>query len=273
MTTITPEEALKSKKNFEEFMADYYPPIVTSTLASYPKADGQTVVSICDLTQKMETMVSLLNELENLNLEKAPFIVWYVTSVKEELVTAAKALNHFAIKDIKIFIFKAFLNGDKMGFECLLKPKLNLKTKREVNLNTPSKLLQKSYWEKYIEICDLSENPDMQIKEALPQHYQNISIQKSGVQILQTVNTQRNYVASEIAINNNKDLFERLLEHKEEIEKEIGHLEWDSKENNKSSKIRKIFEIDINNSDNHECAINEHIKMSVELKNIVHKYL
>ena len=45
MTTITPEEALKSKKNFEEFMADYYPPIVTSTLASYPKADGQTVVS------------------------------------------------------------------------------------------------------------------------------------------------------------------------------------------------------------------------------------
>ena len=121
MTTITPEEALKSKKNFEEFMADYYPPIVTSTLASYPKADVQTVVSICDLTQKMETMVSLLNELENLNLEKAPFIVWYVTSEKEELVTAAKALNHFAIKGIKIFIFKAFLNGDKMGFECLLK--------------------------------------------------------------------------------------------------------------------------------------------------------
>ncbi len=97
-----------------------------------------------------------------------------------------------------------------MEFECLLKPNLNLKTKREVNLNIPSKLLQKSYWEKYIEICDLSENPDMQIKEALPQHYQNISIQKSGVQILQTVNTQRNYVASEIAINNNKELFEQL---------------------------------------------------------------
>ena len=54
------------------------------------------------------------------------------------------------------------------------------------------------------------------------------------------------------------------MKHKEEIEDEIGHLEWDSKENNKSSKIRKIFEIDINNSDNHECAINEHIKMSAE---------
>ena len=142
MTTITPEEALKSKKNFEEFMADYYPPIVTSTLASYPKADGQTVVSICDLTQKMETMVSLLNEIESLNLNKAPFIVWYVTSEKEELVTAAKTLNHFAIKGIKIFIFKAFLNGDKMGFECLLKPELNDKKSYTRNENTPAKIFQ-----------------------------------------------------------------------------------------------------------------------------------
>lgn len=33
------QEALKSKKNFAEFMADYYPPTVTSTLASYSKAD------------------------------------------------------------------------------------------------------------------------------------------------------------------------------------------------------------------------------------------
>ncbi len=35
MTTITPEEALKSKKNFEEFMADYYPPIVKIVYFSF----------------------------------------------------------------------------------------------------------------------------------------------------------------------------------------------------------------------------------------------
>src|SRR5574344_502901 len=158
MTTITPEEALKSKKNFEEFMTDYYPPIVTSKLASYPKADGQTVVSICDLTQKMETMVSLLNELENLNLEKAPFIVWYVTSAKEELITATKALNHFSIKGIKIFIFKAFLNEDKMNFECLLKPDILNNSK-----GGKTKQLQFEYWTKYSEICDLLGEGDYQI--------------------------------------------------------------------------------------------------------------
>lgn len=272
MTTITPEDALKSKKNFEEFMSDTHPTKVLSTLANYPQVNGQSIVFICDLTQKMETMVTALNEIESFNLDKAPFIVWYVTSEKEELVKAAKVLNHFSIKGIKIFIFKAYLNEDKIDFECVLKPELVVKQNRVVNTNTPSKQLQKAYWELYIELCDASEYPEMQIKDALPRHYQNVSIGKAGVQILQTINTQNNYVASEIAINNNKEIFEKLLDYKEEIEKEVGKLEWDSKENIKSSKIRKIFKIDVNSPKNHEKAILEHVKMGAELKAIVHKY-
>ena len=174
---------------------------------------------------------------------------------------------------MELFIFKAYLNEDKTEFECLLKPQLKEKTKRTVNTDTPAKQLQQSIWEKYIEICDASEYPDMQIKEALPRHYQPISIQKAGVQILQTLNTQKGYVASELAINNDKEIFNKLLEHKAEIEEELGELEWDSKENNKSAKIRNTYYIDINNSENHEQAINELIKMGADLKDIAHKYL
>ena len=53
MTTITAEEALKSKKNFEEFISDYDSPIITSTLANYSTIGGEVVVKICDLTQKI----------------------------------------------------------------------------------------------------------------------------------------------------------------------------------------------------------------------------
>ena len=122
-------------------------------------------------------------------------------------------------------------------------------------------------------MCDASEYPDMQIKDALPRHYQNISIGKSGVQILQTINTIEGYVASEIAISNDKKIFETLFEHKEEIEKEVGALEWDSKETNKSSKVRKTFKADINHTDNYKAFIQEHIKMGAQLKAMVHKYL
>lgn len=271
MTTITPEEALKSKKNFEEFMVDYYPPIVTSTLASYPKADGQTVVSICDLTQKMETMVSLLNQLENLNLEKAPFIVWYVTSAKEELVTATKALNHFAIKGIKIFIFKAFLNGDKMEFECLLKPELSDKRSYTRNENTPAKIFQKEYWQKYFEICDELQS-EMQV-EPKPQHFQYLSLGKRGVQIMQTVNTRLNCVATEIFINNDQSIFEKLFEHKADIEEQLGYLEWQPIEGKKSSRIRKTLGVDISKEENLEQAIKLQIKTAEEFKEVFSQYL
>ena len=68
-------------------------------------------------------------------------------------------------------------------------------------------------------------------------------------------------------------IFENTLANKEEIEKEVGKLEWHSKENVKSAKIRKIFEIDINNYENHEKAILEHVKMGTELMMIAKKYL
>lgn len=113
----------------------------------------------------------------------------------------------------------------------------------------------------------------MQISEALPRHYQYISIGKAGIQILQTVNTAKNYVASEIAINNNKSIYEFFFDLKDKIEDEIGELEWYCKDNTKSTKIRKVFEIDVNNPENHEKAILEQVKMGAELKAIIYKYL
>lgn len=273
MTTITPEQVLKTKQNFSGYVEKNIPTVVTSTIANYQSKSGKVVVTLIDLTQKFDTLINAINNETVLNLPKKPYFAWMITNPKEQVMNFLKIINDSSNGELGFFVFKAFLNGDKIDFECLLKPELVVKQKREVNTNTPSKQLQKTYWELYIELCDASDYPDMQIKDALPRHYQNISIGKAGVQILQTINTQNNYVASEIAINNNKEIFEKLLDHKEEIEKEVGKLEWDSKENVKSAKIRKTFKIDVNNPENHKKAILEHVKMGSELKVIVHKYL
>lgn len=267
MTTMY-EEIFKSRANFESYMLEQpMPAEICETMQGYQKKD---VGRIAELTQNFQTF---LNKVGDGNFNPKQYLVWIVTNPKEEIVNTMRVINQSSTNGLEIFIFKASLNEDKIDFECVLKPELVVKQKREVNTNTPSKQLQKAYWETYISECDMSDYPDMQIKEALPRHYQNVSIGKAGVQILQTINTQNNYVASEISINNNKDIFEKLLDHKEEIEKEIGKLEWDSKENTKSSKIRKIFNIDVNNSENHTTAAREQVKMGAELKNIVHKYL
>lgn len=266
--TINLENVFKSRANFEDYMNNSPLPVeICQAMQNYQK---KNVEKIAELTQNFQTF---LNKVGDANFNPKQYLVWIVTNPKTEILNTMRIINQNGTNGLEIFIFKAFLNEDKMAFECLLKPELVVKKKRDVNTNTPSKQLQKAMWEKYIDICDASEYPDMQIKEAAPQHYQNISIGKAGVQILQTINTQNKYVASEISINNNKEIFAKLFEHKEKIEKEIGGLEWDSKENVKSAKIRKIFNIDINKSENHEKAILELVKMGAELKAIIHKYL
>lgn len=270
---INLQDAFKSKNAFSELMSSVSIPQIDSIVAPYPKCNGKTIITIAELTQNIETLLNILGDTTIRELPSSPYLIWIVTNEKEKIMNLLKTINLHANNDFGIFVFKASLNGDKMDLECILKPQLVIKQKRKVNTDTPIKQLQKSYWETYIPICDSSEYPDMQIKEAFPRHYQNISIGKAGVQILQTINTLSKYVASEIAINKDKEIFEKLLDNKEKIEKEVGKLEWDSKESVKSSKIRKTYKIDINNPENHKKAILEHVKMGAELRAIVHKYL
>jgi len=267
-TEITAAETLKSRVNFEELVLNSPMPVeVCNFLNQYPQ---KGIERIADLTQNFDTLMNKVGD-ESFNVIQTPYLVWFITSEKEKIMRALNVINK-GDTALKIFVFKAYnLNDYEIGFECLLKPDLKEKTKRTVNTDTPAKQLQKAYWEVYFTECD-EEQSEMQVTP-YPRHYQNVSIGKAGIQILQTINTQNNYVASELAINNNKEIFNILFEHKEEIESEVGELEWDSKETNKSAKIRKVFPIDINNSKNHLKAAKEHIKMAEELKAIAHKYL
>ena len=77
----------------------------------------------------------------------------------------------------------------------------------------------------------------------------------------------------DLKINNDKSLFNKLYEYKTEIEEQLGELEWDSKEKNKSAKIRKIYEVDISEPNTHQKAVEKLITMGAELKAIAHKYL
>lgn len=258
------EEAFKSKTKFEELMVNSPMPIsICEVLEKYPKGSFER---IADLTQNIETFINTVGN----KVFDADYLVWIITNEKEKIMNTLQVINQNT-SGFGIFVFKASLNGDKTAFECLLKPQLKEKAKRTVNTETPAKQLQKAYWEVYFEECD-NEQSEMQVTPQ-PRHYQNISIGKAGIQILQTINTKENYVASELAINNDKGIFNTLFEHKEEIEKELGELEWDSKETNKSSKIRKTFSININDSQKHKNASIEHIKMAEQLKAVAYKYL
>ena len=227
-TELTLEDVFKSKAAFEDFMVNQPMPVeICDVMSNYPQKE---TTRIAELTQHIELLIDKIGE-DGFNPNQ--YLVWIVTCPKDKIVNTVKNLNGKG--RLEVFIFRAYLNEDKPEFECLLKPELKEKRKRTVNTETPAKQLQKAYWEVYFEECD-KEQSEMQVTP-YPRHYQNVPIGKAGIQILQTINTRDNYVAAELAINNNKEIFNTLLDHKEEIESEIGKLEWDSKENNKSAKI------------------------------------
>ena len=197
---ITATEVLKSRQNFSDYIEQNADTVIKNLLKDYPPRPLQIIYP--QLTQSSDGLMEIVRQLEG---NQKAYIFWFIVNEKEDLKNIALKLNLFFDKNYcGIFIIKAVLNEDKIEFEPVLKPELVVKQKREVNTNTPSKQLQKKYWDKYIELCDASEHPEMQISEALPRHYQYISIGKAGIQILQTINTAKNYVASEIAINNNE---------------------------------------------------------------------
>ena len=266
---ITAEQAFKSNANFERYLELNPPEVMTSTLDEFNSLGADLHVIRYELTQKVESLSGALNQIAKKESATPSFIIWVFANEKEEVMELTRYIKQS--EDLGIFVFKASLNGDKMDVKCLLKPELKQKKKAVRNDNAPAKVLQKAYWDKYFEVCDELQS-EMQINPK-PQHYQYIPMGKRGVQIMQTINTQNKYVATELFINADKTIFEQLLDNKEKIEKSLGKLDWQALEGKKSSRIRQVFEVDITNQENFEQAIKEQIKMAENFKKTFSKYL
>lgn len=75
-------------------------------------------------------------------------------------------------------------------------------------------------------------------RKPFPQHWYDVSIGDSRGQISLTVNSQKKLVTTLFWINNDKDLYTKLLAQRDSIEADLGFvLEWDDKPERKASKL------------------------------------
>lgn len=263
--TLTAEQAFKSRKNFEDFIKNSDRQEIIKILSDCPRLEDKTLTIIAELTQNFETYTSTLIGLPK---NHPPHnVVWIVANERENLVECIKIMNSLFSNGNNIFLLKAYLNNNEMAFKPLVLPSNKIKR----NSNTNTKQLQLSYWQKYFEICDSLES-DLQVKPA-SQHWQYIPIGKAGVSIQLTINTQQNYVGCELLINNDKEIFYSLEKSKEKIEKQLGELDWQELNDKKSSRIRKVYPIDIIQEENWKTAVKEQIRMAEEFKSTFTKYL
>lgn len=262
---ITLAEAVKSKDNFTKFIEQNKEECIKQALKGLEYRPVQ--ITIPQMTPSADGLCSGLGAFKD---GQKCYVFWFINNEKEEMLELAENLNTRLSKICGIFIFKPCLNEGKTEFKCLLKPEVN--KRQPVNTRTKAKLLQFKLWELYRDICDGSEYPDMQVAEAKYQHFQYVNIHISGIQLIQTINTQNGYVASELSMRS-REKFLKLKEHKDEIEKEVGELIWDDNEKNQTVKIRKVYPIDVYDSKNHKKAITKLIEIGEELKAVAHKYI
>lgn len=238
-----------------------------------------------------ETIV-IENQLENTNHDylgkiityasglDATTIIWIVEDVEEEHRQAVNWLNEHLDDTVNIFLCKIrlFRIGDSPAapkFQVICEPNNWSKAVKKVNDNKDSEtdLLKLEYWTKLADY--IRNHPETCLKERKPTKYNFYDMKLTDVKsslahLSLTVNTQKKNILTQIWIEDNNELFEYLFNDKEKIEEELGlELFWRNKENNKSSSIGIIRNIDSTNKDNWDECIKWHIDMSVKFNQVI----
>lgn len=258
--TTTLADVFKSRQNFLDYIEANSSEIISQLLENYPKRSMHIVYP--QLTQSSEGLINAAGKLVD---EQKAYIFWVIANEKEDLLKIAKTLNNFFDKNYcGIFVIKAFLNVDKIEFNCILKPE------HSINRNTPCKIIQKQYWEKYFEICD-EMALDLQVNPQY-QHWQYLPMHKRRVCLMLSVSIQKEYIGVDLVISD-KTIYKYLYNLKDKIEAELGKLEWINEPNNKTTKIRKTLTYDVSDLNIQAKAVKDHIDLALQFKETFSKYL
>lgn len=251
----------------------------------------------CDLVAIDETTgdkVIIENQLEATNHDHlgkiityaaglgADTIVWIVKEAREEHRAAVEWLNNNTANEINFFLIElhAYQIDDSRPAPMLKiveKPNDFVKNSKnnykdgDLNRSQSERLY---FWNEFNKAV-IERGKPFSIRKANTNHWYDIAIGTSEAHVGVSLISKSNYIAVELYINDNKELFDELFSYKDEIEKQIGFsLEWCRLDNKKASRILAyIDDLNFDNHSNYPELINKSIDMAINFKNVFTKYL
>ena len=251
----------------------------------------------CDLVAKDETSgitVIIENQLEGTNHDHlgkiityasgldAKVMVWIVREAKEEHRAAIEWLNNNTTSDINFFLIE--IHAYKIGnsdpapkFEVVEKPNDFVKRSKtkggddDLNKRQSERL---SFWEHFNQTV-ISRGKPFNVRKATTDHWYDVAIGTSEAHVaINLVNKDGNIVV-EFYINDNKALFDRLFQMKDEIEQQLGiPVVWDRLDNKKASRIKYYIDgLNFDDHSNYESLINQAIDAAVKMRDVFRQYL
>lgn len=251
----------------------------------------------CDLFAKDETTgikVIIENQLEISNHDHlgkiityasgldAKVVVWIVKEAREEHRSAIEWLNNNTNSNVNFFLIE--IHAYKIGesdpapmFQVVEQPndfiKNNKSTNRDESMNK-SQSQRIEFWNQFNNVV-IERGKPFNIRKATTDHWYNVAIGTSEAHIDITLVNKDSLIGVELYITDNKELFDKLFEKKDIIEKDLGFkLDWRRLDNSKASRIfYSIKGLNFDDHSNYNELMNKTIDLAVLMRDTFKKYI
>ncbi|MCI9016492.1 MAG: DUF4268 domain-containing protein [Clostridia bacterium] len=251
----------------------------------------------CDLFAKDETTgtkVIIENQLEISNHDHlgkiityasgldAKVIVWIVKEARQEHRSAIEWLNNNTNNNINFFLIE--IHAYKIGnsdnapmFQIIEQPNDFIKNNKSINSSesmNKSQSQRMEFWNQFNEIL-IKRGKPFNVRKATTDHWYNVAIGTSDAHIDITLVNKDSVIGVELYITDNKDLFDKLYQKKDEIELDLGfELEWRRLDNSKASRIVTFIKgLNFDNHSNYIDLMNKTIDLAVLMRDTFKKYI
>lgn len=218
--------------------------------------------------------------------KSANYIIWVVKRAREEHRSAIEWLNNHTDDSVAFFLVevKLFRIGDSAPapkFEIIEQPNNWAKEiKKATSLKSDdygeTQLHRLEYWTAFNDYAYEKDYFRREFKKRKPStdHWMSLYIGSSECHLELLQLKVRNALGVEFRIDDNKELFKSLEEHKEEINKEVGlELDWDENPTKKASKVVVEKKFDTTRKEDWENQFDWMMDTLIKMKKAFKKYL
>ena len=251
----------------------------------------------CDLFAKDETTgikVIIENQLEMSNHDHlgkiityasgldAKVVVWIVKEAREEHRSAIEWLNNNTNSNVNFFLIE--IHAYKIGnsdnapmFQVIEQPNDFIKNNKSTNSSdtmNKSQSQRVEFWNQFNNVL-VERGKPFNVRKATTDHWYNVAIGTSDAHIDITLVNKDSVIGVELYITDDKDLFDKLYQKKDEIEADLGFkLDWRRLNNSKASRIVTFIKgLNFDDHSNYNELMNKTIDLAVLMRNTFKKYI
>lgn len=164
---------------------------------------------------------------------EASYIIWIFREMREEHRKAIDWLNQHTTEDVNFFGIKLELwrigeSTPAPKFDVICRPNEWAKTVKKQSERgdySAGELKKMNFWTQLNDYAK-AHSSEIKLQAGRPQHWLNVAIGSSEAHISLWMDTRRGMLGVHFYVPDNKELYEKICEDKESLEKQLGKLEY-----------------------------------------------